>query len=162
MPNYTNSKVYKLVNTVDDKIYIGSTSQPLCKRLMDHKYDAKNRPLPSHRYFNTIGWDKVRIVLIENVECLDKKQLIQREQYWIDTMKPELNKWSAYTNCTHGRNHNQCISCHGVGICIHNKIKHRCKDCSPKYCEYCSVTMDKHSYKRHTTTIKHIYNFIHS
>ena len=162
MPNYTNSKVYKLVNTVDDKFYIGSTSQPLCKRLMDHKCDAKNRPKHVHRYLNTIGWDKVRIVLIENVECLDKEQLIQREQHWIDSLKPELNRWSAYIHCPHGRRHNRCKNCHGSQICIHNKHKPACKDCSPKYCEYCDISIDKNSYKKHTKSIQHIYNFIHS
>ena len=161
MSRFSNSKVYKLINSVDSKIYVGSTTQPLSKRLMDHKNCAKNRPKPVHRYLNTIGWGNVRIVLIENVECLDKEQLIQREQHWIDSLKPELNRWSAYIHCPHRRRHRRCKNCNGSQICIHNKHKPACRDCSPKHCECCDITINKNSYKRHTTTKGHIYNFIH-
>ena len=37
MSRFSNSKVYKLVNSIDDEIYIGSTTQPLSKRFADHK-----------------------------------------------------------------------------------------------------------------------------
>jgi predicted GIY-YIG superfamily endonuclease len=39
--NYENSKIYKLVNDVDDKIYVGSTATTLAKRLYGHKNSAK-------------------------------------------------------------------------------------------------------------------------
>ena len=38
---YNNSKVYKLINSVDDTFYIGSTTSSLSKRLCDHKAKAK-------------------------------------------------------------------------------------------------------------------------
>ena len=34
---YNNSKIYKLVNSVDDAFYIGSTTAQLSKRLSWHK-----------------------------------------------------------------------------------------------------------------------------
>ena len=86
MPNYANSKVYKLINSVDRKIYIGSTTQGLSTRLSKHKWDAAIRPKHVHRHLNTIGWDKVRIVLLETVTCFNKEQLIQREQHYIDLL----------------------------------------------------------------------------
>ena len=180
MPNYSNSKVYKLINSVDSKIQIGSTTQSLSTRLAKHKATAKRTPRPVHRHFNTIGWDTVRITLIETVECFNKEQLIQREQHYIDLLKPSLNKHSAYTHCPHNRQHNNCVDCGGVSICQHNKRKEKCKQCggsaicshnkrkeickicSPKHCEYCDITTSKNKYKRHITTIKHIYNFIYA
>ena len=216
MPNYANSKVYKLISSVDSKIYIGSTTVSLSTRLAKHKNDAKYNPHFVHKHFNTIGWDTVRIILIETVNCFNKEQLTQREQHYIDLLKPSLNKISAYTNCPHGRQHHNCIDCHGASICPHgrehyhcvlchgagicphykqkaqckickgssicphykqkaqckdcggsaicphNKRKATCKNCSPTHCEYCDITICKEKYKRHTTTIKHIYNFIHS
>ena len=129
MPNYANSKVYKLISSVDKKIYIGSTTQLLSSRLAKHKDDAKKKPRPVHKHFNTIGWDKVRIVLIETVTCINREQLLQREQHYIDLLKPSLNKQAAYVHCPHGREHNNCIDCHGASICIHNKRKTECKDC---------------------------------
>ncbi len=129
MSQFLNSKVYKLINSIDDLIYIGSTIQPLSKRFADHKANAKYKPGPVHRHFNNIGWDTVRIILIETVICYNKDQLNQREQHYIDLLKPELNKKSAYTDCPHGREHNRCVDCGGTGICIHNRQKQTCKDC---------------------------------
>jgi hypothetical protein len=37
MPDYENGKIYKLVNEVDDEIYIGSTTVRLCNRKSKHK-----------------------------------------------------------------------------------------------------------------------------
>ena len=160
MPAYSNSKVYKLINSVDSKIYIGSTTQSLCKRLAKHKSDAKKIPQFVHTHFNTIGWDTVRIILIETVECFNKEQLTQREQYYIDLLKPSLNRRSAYVNCPHGRQHSTCKNCSGASICFHNRSKSICKKCNPKYCPYCNITTSKGHYKSHTKSIKHIYNFI--
>ena len=41
MPNYQQAKIYKIVNNVDDEIYVGSTVNRLSKRFSDHKAKAK-------------------------------------------------------------------------------------------------------------------------
>ena len=75
MVNYQNSKIYKLVNNVDDKIYVGSTCNTLRQRLSGHKIDAKRHPtFPVYQYINTIGFDNVEIILIENFECKTKDE----------------------------------------------------------------------------------------
>ena len=136
-PRYRNGKVYKLVNSIDDKIYIGSTCLLLSKRFYEHKKMAKRRPSYAHRYLNIIGWDNVRIILIENVTAETKDQLLIREQHYIDELKPDLNKMSAYVNCPHGRKHHQCVDCGGASICEHNRRKSRCKDChGASICEH--------------------------
>ena len=90
---YKNGKVYKLVNDVDDEIYIGSTCNPLCKRICGHRADAKRKPeQPVYRHLNTIGWPNVHIILIENYPCDNVEQLRSRERYYIDLLKPVLNK----------------------------------------------------------------------
>ena len=180
MSRFSNGKVYKLVNGIDSKIYIGSTTQILCKRLADHKYAAKNKQTVLYTHFNTIGWDKVRIILIESVECFNKEQLTQREQHYIDLMNPSLNMNSAYVNCPHNKQHNNCMDCGGsqicqhsrhkgycndcggVQMCHHERVKSRCKQCSPKYCECCGIKTSTGGFKSHTKSIKHIYNFINS
>ena len=126
---YSRGKVYKIVNTVDDKIYVGSTCLSLTKRLSNHKAMAKTRPLPAHIHFNELGWENVRIILVESVNAQNKDQLLQREQHYIDLLSPSLNKQSAYANCPHGREHNRCKECCGASICPHNKRKSRCKEC---------------------------------
>jgi len=41
MPNYQNSKIYKVWSPQTDEVYIGSTTQPLSKRMVQHRTDYK-------------------------------------------------------------------------------------------------------------------------
>ena len=89
---YSKAKIYKLVNNVDDKIYVGSTTCSLAQRKAGHKTDAKRalkRPVCKH--FNEIGWTNVEIVLLENYACTSLAELTARERKWIDKLKPVLN-----------------------------------------------------------------------
>jgi len=92
MVNYSNGRIYKLVNDVDDKIYVGSTSLRLSIRKCHHKKAAKRKPnIRVYKHLNEVGWDHVNIVLIENYECKTKEQLYARERHWIEELKPGLN-----------------------------------------------------------------------
>ena len=93
MVNYAQAKVYRLVNNVDGKEYVGSTCNPLHKRKAGHKRDAAKSPnQPVYSHLNTIGWENVEIILIENCPCSSKEELHARERHWIETLKPVLNK----------------------------------------------------------------------
>lgn len=160
---YENGKVYKLVNGVNDDIYVGSTCLPLSKRLSAHKKDAKT-DRHKHRYdlLNEIGWESVRIVLIEECKCAGKMELQQREQYHIDNLRPSLNMRRAYGAssqiCPHARRRAYCADCQGSQMCEHNKKHDACCVCSPALCEACDVIVSKSSYTRHTRTVKHMTN----
>jgi hypothetical protein len=138
MPNFENGEIYKLVNSVDDEIYIGSTCGTLHLRKCRHKRDANRYPNRRvYEHFNRIGWENVRIILIEAFPCNNRGELLRREQYHIDLLQPELNKVSAYVNCPHGRQHSFCIPCNGSAICEHGKQKSRCIPCNgTSICEH--------------------------
>ena len=73
---YANGKIYRLVNSVDNEEYVGSTCTPLAKSLYSHKIKAKqevNRRVYSH--LNKEGFDNVNIVLIEEYPCENKMEL---------------------------------------------------------------------------------------
>jgi hypothetical protein len=89
---YQSGKVYKLVNSVDDKIYVGSTCLTLTKRKACHKTACKTKKFPVYVHLKEIGFENVDIVLIESFPCTNKMELHKRERHWIDTLKPELNK----------------------------------------------------------------------
>jgi len=92
MVNYSNGRIYKLVNDVDDKIYVGSTTTRLSKRKCQHNALARRRPITRvYKHLNEVGWEHVDIILIENYECKTKEQLHARERHWIEQLKPELN-----------------------------------------------------------------------
>ena len=46
--DYTNGRIYKILNYIDDACYVGSTCQPLSKRMASHRADA-NKPKEQHR-----------------------------------------------------------------------------------------------------------------
>jgi group I intron endonuclease len=90
---YNLAKIYKLVNNVDDKIYVGSTCLTLTKRKSCHKVSCLKCPnQPVYKHLNEIGFNNVDIVIIESFPCPSKDELHKRERYWIDLLKPELNK----------------------------------------------------------------------
>lgn len=91
--NYKKATIYKLINNVDDKIYIGSTCLSLRDRFYSDKLNATikvNRFVNKH--LNLIGWDNVKIELIEYFPCSNKMELLRRKRHWIETLNPKLNK----------------------------------------------------------------------
>lgn len=81
--NYQNGKVYGIYSSSTDKIYIGSTTQPLCKRLQQHKTEAKMYDTGTKAY-KTTSYDLVKmpdcyIELIEMYPCNTREELSKRE-----------------------------------------------------------------------------------
>lgn len=77
MPNYQNSKIYKVWSVEGPEIYIGSTTQPLHTRLSKHK-------TISSKCMSKVLFEKyndVRIELIELFPCENKIQLNAREGF---------------------------------------------------------------------------------
>jgi len=178
MVNYSNGKVYKLINDVDDEIYIGSTCQSLAKRKGEHKVTARSNP--NHKAFkhlNTIGWEHVKIILIESVNAFSKDQLHQREQHYIDLWKPSLNFRAARDSCNHGRHSKKCKVCKSYSTCEHEEVRRQCKPCRG-LCEHsekvnscwhcvvlceCGFTHRRSNTYYHTKSKNHqLFEFIHS
>lgn len=91
--DYSNGKIYKLICTNTGEFYIGSTCTSLAKRLWYHKKksrESKQRSVYKH-IFEYGGWDAVKIVLIQDITCTSKDELIREEQRYIDELKPSLN-----------------------------------------------------------------------
>lgn len=92
--------IYKISNSVDSSIYIGSTIHSLETRLQQHIYESKiavNRKL--YRHLNFVGWDNVKIELLEHYDRLTSKyqSLYDLEISYIEMYEPELNTHH-YTN----------------------------------------------------------------
>ena len=85
MPNYNNGKIYKIVNSIDDMIYIGSTTCRLCSHMNVHRVFAKNNHNANlYRYMRELGITNFTIVLIENYPCSSKEHLLRRERHVFD------------------------------------------------------------------------------
>lgn len=75
--------VYKISNSVNNKVYIGQTIRPIKDRFHRHINDAMNNILDTHlaRAIRKYGPEVFSIELIE--ECSSQEELTLREQYWI-------------------------------------------------------------------------------
>lgn len=82
MPNYNNGKIYKLVSPNTDMIYIGSTCETLKRRFIVHKSNIKKGVNISSK--NMFIWNDCTIELIEMVKCICRKELLEKEQYYIE------------------------------------------------------------------------------
>ena len=92
---YMNGKIYRIWNMMNDKIYVGSTIQPLHKRMIGHRCDAGkpecSKVVKLYEDMNTLGHDNFKIELIEYYPCQTKDELTRREGELIRELKPDLN-----------------------------------------------------------------------
>ena len=101
--NTEASGIYKISNTINDKIYIGSAVN------LNHRYREHTKRLTSGahhnihllRHFKKYGF---KTLLFDYVELVDNKEtLLEREQYWIDYYK-NINNPLFNINPTAGSN----------------------------------------------------------
>ncbi len=82
MPNYQQGKIYTIrCRTDDTMIYVGSTTQPLCERLAQHKRGSKNEKEINRLIYKSINddWDNWYIELHSLCPCSCKEELCRRE-----------------------------------------------------------------------------------
>ena len=82
MPDYTNSKIYKIVCNITGEIYIGATTQKLSVRLSGHVSDAKKNKCCKSKDILLRG--DYNIILIENYSCNNKEELGKKEREHIE------------------------------------------------------------------------------
>jgi len=91
MPDYSKGKIYKVINTQNEIVYIGSTIQQLSCRFCRHTHKG--------------GGNK--IILIEDCPCNCKEHLIKREQEIIDQYNNLLNQKRAYRSDEYLKEYNK-------------------------------------------------------
>lgn len=79
--------VYKITNTVDNKVYIGGTKMSLPRRLANHKSDARggNQKMLSV-HMREVGLKNFTISMISQHDNITKDELRKLEQAEIDKM----------------------------------------------------------------------------
>lgn len=86
--------IYKIVNDINNKIYIGKTEYSIEKRFQEHINDSKkkykNRPL-----YDAINKYGIKHFKIEQIEECQNQDLNKREKYWIN----ELKTYVGFSNC---------------------------------------------------------------
>ena len=101
--DYGNSKIYQVLNNFDDDVYVGSTCQPLCKRLAFHRVHMNVESKSKRKLYTKmteLGIEQFYIELIEQYPCENKEELRKREGHFIRE-RGTLNM------CQAGRNRRQ-------------------------------------------------------
>ena len=88
--DYKQGKVYKIVNDVNDMIYIGSTVNTLTKRFWCHRSHSKTMNTKFYTATREVGIDHFRIILIELFPCTSKSELEAREYELTNTVDKAL------------------------------------------------------------------------
>ena len=88
MPIWRQSGVYKITNTVTGKFYLGSTSRSFKNRWRTHQLDFEQGK-HCNEYLQH-SWNKhgSENFLFEVLERCSPDRCLEREQYWLDTLKP--------------------------------------------------------------------------
>ena len=94
---YQNGKIYKIINDVDNLIYVGSTIKSLNIRFSEHKYDAKRSPERKlYKHFAKLGIRHFEIKLIKNYPCNNRTELDIEEERTKIRLNAQLNTYRAH------------------------------------------------------------------
>jgi hypothetical protein len=121
------STIYKVINDVDDKVYIGSTTCGLSKRIGDHRYKVRlGNQSKFYNHMREIGVEHFKILCIKQYTDISKERLRTKEQKYINRYDAINNGLNTFTSLT--------MFCH------HNKRRTGCIEFSPAVCENCKKT----------------------
>ena len=95
--DYSKGKLYKLVSDFTEKTYVGGTIKELSVRKSEHETgcdrwinEKPNSPYVSS--FELLKLGECRIELLENFPCNNRRELDERERYWIENTPNCVNK----------------------------------------------------------------------
>ena len=146
MPDYSKGKIYKIVNIVDNEIYVGSTVEKLCKRMTNHRCSARNTPkCKIHKHMANIGVENFIIVLIESHPCKTKEELIKKEREYTLQLGTLNSKIEGRTNEDYRRDNKD----YHTKICKEYREKHREQINECVVCQFCGNSISKSNLKRH-------------
>ncbi len=84
--DYSQAKIYIIINDVNNDICIGSTCDTLVKKISVHKADAiwnLRKDCIIHNLIRGHGFDRFRIELIEDFSCDNVDHLGQRQGHYM-------------------------------------------------------------------------------
>lgn len=86
-------RIYFIKNYINNLLYIGSTSRDINERLKEHRRDIDKYPnFKLYKAMKEFDVENFYVILIEELEVDDIKDLRRREGEYIKLIKPTLNK----------------------------------------------------------------------
>jgi len=101
MPDYQQSKIYKLWSPSKNLVYYGSTVQSLAQRLTKHKCNYKRYNDDNTKSYLTsylvLDCEDYKIELVEDYPCNNRQQLLKKEGEYIKNNECINNKVAGRT-----------------------------------------------------------------
>ena len=89
------SKIYKIVNDINNKVYIGKTEHSIEKRFQEHCRDAYSREYEKRPLYSAMRKYGVNHFTVELIEECTEQESATREVYWIGYYKSYTNGYNA-------------------------------------------------------------------
>lgn len=89
----SNGGVYMIINKINNKFYVGSTNN-FYRRYEEHKQSLRNKKSQSivlQRAINKYGLESFGYMILDICKDLSKDTLLNREQLYLDKLKPQYN-----------------------------------------------------------------------
>ena len=112
------SGVYRITNTANGKFYVGSAVN-LRERWTRHKYRLRSKQHHNEHLQRSFLKHGEECFVFDVLELVGRDALIEREQYWIDTLRPEYNLSPTAGNIAgykHTEEHKQRMSKNMTGV----------------------------------------------
>lgn len=95
--DYSQGYIYKLVNDVDEDIYVGSSCCSESRRMDAHRTKARSGTTSLlYRRMRELGIDHFKLVRLEDFPCQSNDELRAREEYWRQELGAALNTVRCY------------------------------------------------------------------
>ena len=153
---YENGKIYRLINSTTGESYIGSTTEKLSIRYSKHKYLYKKYVENNKKFKPGLYTTAVRlfndgdskIELVEEYACESRRELLERERYWIEWYK---NYRGGVVNKSMPFSTRQ-----DTNKRYYDSIKSTMRE--QVYCQHCDKSIKRYSLRNHKNSKKHIIN----
>ena len=89
MTHTRTGRIYKIICSKSNDVYVGSTFNVLKARMQGHQNDfVKGAMLGGYPQFAKHGWESLKMVLISEYQVVDRKHLLMYETLWISKLQP--------------------------------------------------------------------------
>jgi hypothetical protein len=148
MPDYKQSKIFKITSRQTDKEFIGCTTQKyIAGVLATYKYEYGRFVNGNNQWYSAykiIKYPDVEITLIKEFPCNSKRELIRETQKYIDASSNNCNRKRSYISDKMRINNNRLKSAEAFA--------------KKEYCIYCDKDYGKNKIWIHNESDKHKQN----
>jgi hypothetical protein len=154
---YSSGKIYKIVNNIDQLIYVGSTIKSLSQRFSVHKCEAKRSPnIKLYKHFAKHGIDHFEIILIKLFPCNNRTELDIEEERIKIRLNAQLNTNRAHQTSEQLKEQiKEYQKEYQNEYYQNNRAKIRLRNNERLFCTYCGKTYAKANKSRHCKTKWH-------